>query len=78
VPEYRLFDPNETLGPNPKIRVLTYVTALSSGLCLTLPVITDPLFYLLAIPDGMMQINEQLCTRAGLQTASRGEREKGN
>jgi len=29
---------------------LTYVTALACGSCLILPVITDPLFYLLAIP----------------------------
>ena len=29
---------------------MTYVTALACGSCLILPVITDPLFYLLAIP----------------------------
>jgi uncharacterized membrane protein YfcA len=37
-------------GVDARARVLTYVTALSCGSCLILPVITDPLFYLLAIP----------------------------
>jgi hypothetical protein len=37
-------------GVDARARVLTYVTAPSCNLCLILPVITDPLFYLLAVP----------------------------